>query len=163
MNAGLSSASSNGSGFAPRARGPPAPIAAPTTISRVLPSPHRVPRQTRSDQAIDGGWRASGKLWPRIAENSGNGGGRRRRLERPKARRHFEQDRAEGEDVRARVYRATFKLFGGHVGCGADELAGRGLKLGDRHVGHPRGIGRYVSLRNPEIKQLDATRGHHDV
>ena len=45
---------------------------------------------------------------------------------------HFIQNRAEGENVRARVDEFSANLFGSHIAGSSHDQAGRGLRTGHR-------------------------------
>jgi hypothetical protein len=97
-------------------------------------------------------------------EDRGHRVGRRVSLERPLAREHLVEDRAEREDVRARVRRPSAHLLRGHVAERAEDDAGlcrargRAARRG-RHVRRRRFRFRLDELGQTEIEDLDPRRG----
>ena len=87
------------------------------------------------------------------------------------AGQHFVQDRAEREDVGARVGLAAVELLGCHVLQRAENLSGGGERAHfGRHAGYtgvtrraPRVDGIAGRLREAEIQEGGAAAGQHDV
>ena len=124
----------------------------------------RIFGETGRDDAVERGWRE--RLHRRhtrrlVLENRAKEARARFALERRPARQHLEQQRAEREDVCARVGLEPFDLLGRHVLKRAEDGALR------RHV--RRGSGRHRQarcrhdgrggLREPEVEQLGGRRG----
>jgi hypothetical protein len=89
---------------------------------------------------------------------------RRRRLaaEGGAPRHHLEDHSAEREDVGARISAAPFYLFGREVWKGSDDVACLRERRG-RRVGSTAARRLHDRSRQPEIDQLGAAPGQHDV
>ena len=107
------------------------------------PAVFRIPRQADGDQALEGR-RGAGHR-----EAAGAIG--------PPARDHFKDDRAEREQVGARIDRLALELFGRHVGKGAENLSVRGDRRGSRGIGR-RDRRAVQHLREAEVEQLGVRR-----
>ncbi len=81
-------------------------------------------RQRHGDKTFE----CSRRTWHREA----------RRAVRAASRHHFEDDRAEGEKIGARVGWGSFELLGRHVGQRAEHLSVRGDRRGARRFNDDR-------------------------
>ncbi len=78
---------------------------------------------------------------------------------------HLVQDRAEREDVAARIGLLAFQLLRGHVPDGAEDssLLGQVFGAGGHQGGAQGGVGTLAELRQTEVEKLGSGLGEHDV
>ena len=136
---------------------------------RRLPAPFRILGQAASHQALEGGrsQRLQGRERRRLRGEDGRDEARLALpLERPAARRHLVEHGAEGEQVAARVGRLPLELLRCHVLHRPDHRPFGGQRAGVRRCGREAGDPRRrfrVSPRQPEVEELGAGAGQHDV